>query len=187
MSQNENQTKKQEFKKISQKVKITSLIERKSVIGSLKNGLRVNDEDIDYSHEFNESEEFEISEILKDLLLNHIPPSSLSLDNASNSQKKKLKLTNSETILASSDTLTAGNQTKSDKITIAKLGRWVPLIYNRGNQQYGVLASPSSASLLLQDSQESGTLESPIPDGKTCSTSLVKTDGDNLIAHIKST
>ncbi|KAG1170466.1 hypothetical protein G6F70_009072 [Rhizopus microsporus] len=148
---------------------------------------RVNDEDTDYSSEFSESEEFEISEISKDLLAHHIPPSALSLDNSSNPQKKKLKLTNSETVLASSDSLTADNQTKADKIMLAKLGCWVPLIYNRGNQQYGVLASPSSASLLLQDSQEPGTWESPIPDGETCSTSLVKTDGDSLIAHIKST
>lgn len=148
---------------------------------------RVNDEDTDYSSEFSESEEFEISEISKDLLAHHIPPSTLSLDNSSNPQKKKLKLTNSETVLASSDSLTADNQTKADKIMLAKLGCWVPLIYNRGNQQYGVLASPSSASLLLQDSQEPGIWESPIPDGETCSTSLVKTDGDSLIAHIKST
>ncbi|CAO3660823.1 unnamed protein product [Rhizopus stolonifer] len=60
---------------------------------------------------------------------------------------------------------------------IAKLGRWVSLIYNRGNQQYGALASPSLASLLLQDSQEPGTWKIP----------FLMTDGDNLIAHIKST
>lgn len=66
-------------------------------------------------------------------------------------------------------------------------GRWVPLIYNSGNRQYGVLASTSLASLLLQDFQEPITRESPTPDGETCFTSSVKTDSDNLIAYIKST
>ncbi|CEG81075.1 hypothetical protein RMATCC62417_15317 [Rhizopus microsporus] len=55
------------------------------------------------------------------------------------------------------------------------------------NQQYGTLTSPSSVSLLLQDSQEPGTRERSIPDGETCAASLVKADGDGLIAHIKST
>ncbi|ORY92363.1 hypothetical protein BCR43DRAFT_508442 [Syncephalastrum racemosum] len=121
-------------------------------------------------------------------MLQHIPTPALVIDGTSNRQKKRKSLTFSQTILASSDSLAADSNTQADKIMIAQLGRWVPIIYERGEEQHGFLTSSRTAALMLQDAQQTGTWKSPVPDAEICSSSLLpETDGDCLIEHIKAT
>lgn len=95
--------------------------------------------------------------------------------------KKRKRLTESETILLSTDSLTADEQTKSERIMLTKLGRWVPLVYRSGNHVHGVLTSSNSANILLQNNNGTWeTTEPTITDAKKDSTVLNIADSDNL-------
>lgn len=88
-----------------------------------------------------------------------IPPSSLSLEVSSTT--KLHRLTHRDVILTSTDSLTADKATQEDKMMLARLGRWVPVVYNHNNMQHGLLASSSIAPILLSKNQRTGTWCSP--------------------------
>ncbi|GAA5799033.1 hypothetical protein HPULCUR_004442 [Helicostylum pulchrum] len=123
-------------------------------------------------------------------IIHHIPPEDLIIGNSSKSHKKRKLLSHSQTILASSDSITAETQEKTDKLMIAKLGRWVPVIYECESEQHGLLTSIRSATMLLQESSQTGAWKKPAADldpsiGVPCVKDYC--NSDSLIKHIKST
>ncbi|CEP08248.1 hypothetical protein [Parasitella parasitica] len=55
------------------------------------------------------------------------------------------------TILATCDALTETEETKVDKQSIARLGRWTPITLSAPARQYHFLASPTTASVIMED------------------------------------
>ncbi|RCH83907.1 hypothetical protein CU097_007004 [Rhizopus azygosporus] len=84
-----------------------------------------------------------------------LPPSSLLL--AVQPTTKLPHLTHRDVILTTTDSHAADKATQEDKMMLAKLGRWVPVIYNHDNMQHGMLTSSSVASILLSKNQTKGT------------------------------
>ncbi|KAI9016549.1 hypothetical protein CLU79DRAFT_317612 [Phycomyces nitens] len=71
---------------------------------------------------------------------------------------------------------------------LAKFGRWVPVVYNHDNMQYGMLTSSSIASiLLLSKNQTKGTWCSPINDNNHSSKEVMEIDTSHFIRHLKTT
>ncbi|KAG2206304.1 hypothetical protein INT47_007318 [Mucor saturninus] len=119
----------------------------------------------------------------------HIPPEELNIKDSPKNNKKRKLLSYSQTILASSDSVTADTQEQTDKLMIAKLGRWVPIIYESEGEQHGLLTSARSATTLLQESSDSGPWKKPATDiDPTTGVPSYKEhcDSDYLIEHIKS-
>ncbi|RCH82097.1 hypothetical protein CU097_003957 [Rhizopus azygosporus] len=87
------------------------------------------------------------------------PPLSLLL--AVQPTTKLPHLTHRDVILTTTDSHAADKATQEDKMMLATLGRWVPVVYNHDNMQYGMLTSSSIASILLSKNQTKGTWCSP--------------------------
>ncbi|KAI9337084.1 hypothetical protein BD770DRAFT_415679 [Pilaira anomala] len=93
------------------------------------------------------------------------PPEEDSIIGKSSKLLKKHKLlSRSQTTLASSDSITAETQEKTDKLMVVKLGRWVPIIYECGSEQHDLLTSARSATMLLQESSQTGACKEPAAD-----------------------
>ncbi|CEP10803.1 hypothetical protein, partial, partial [Parasitella parasitica] len=123
-------------------------------------------------------------------IIHHIPPEDLIIGNSSKPHKKRKLLSHSQTVLASSGSITAGTKEKTDKLMIAKLGRWVPIIFECESEQHGLLTSARSATMLLQESPQTGAWKKPAADvdpstGVPCITD--DCSSDSLVEHIKST
>ncbi|GAA5808873.1 hypothetical protein MFLAVUS_002272 [Mucor flavus] len=123
-------------------------------------------------------------------IIHHIPPEDLIIGNSSKPHKKRKLLSHSQTILASNDSITAETQEKTDKLMIAKLGRWVPIIYECESEHHGLLTSTRAATMLLQESSQTGAWKKPAADldpsiGVPCVKDYC--NSDSLIEHIKST
>lgn len=116
--------------------------------------------------------------------INHTPPPPLSLITK---PTIPVCLTHRQTILASSDSLTADQATQEDKVMLAKLGRWIPLVYNHEEQQHGLLTSASTASILLQRKSTTGIWSIPTHDNSTKIAAEITSGYDHLIQHIKTT
>lgn len=113
----------------------------------------------------------------------HMPPPLLSL---STGTSKPFRLTHRQTILASSNSLTADQATQEDKVMLAKLGRWIPLVYEHEKQQHGLLTSASSASILLEKELTTGCWSSPTThDDITEKAAEMASDYDHFMQHIK--
>ncbi|CAO3591759.1 unnamed protein product [Absidia cylindrospora] len=112
-----------------------------------------------------------------------MPPPRLSLKTETFTPPR---LTKRQTILASCDSLNTDQTIQEDKIMLSKLGRWVPLVYEIENQQHGLLTSPSSASLLLQNQLATGFWRSPINDVSEKAADTPDAS-DYLVHHIKNT
>ncbi|KAG1504092.1 hypothetical protein G6F46_010341 [Rhizopus delemar] len=65
--------------------------------------------------------------------------------------KKRKWLDYESTILATCDALTETEETKVDKLSIARLGRWAPITLSAPARQYHFLASPTTASAIMED------------------------------------
>ncbi|KAI9015246.1 hypothetical protein CLU79DRAFT_724982 [Phycomyces nitens] len=122
--------------------------------------------------------------------IHHIPPEDLIIGNSSKPHKKRKLLSHSQTVLASSGSITAGTQEKTDKLMLAKLGRWVPIIFECESEQHGLLTSAHSATMLLQESPQTGAWKKPAADfdpstGVPCITD--DCSSDSIVEHIKST
>lgn len=114
----------------------------------------------------------------------HTPPPPLSL---STKTPKASHLTYRQTVLASSDSLTADQATQEDKIMLAKVGRWIPLVYEHEQKQHGVLTSATTASTLLRRKSTTGVWNSPTDDDNTTMAPGMTGDYDHVIQHIKNT
>lgn len=112
----------------------------------------------------------------------HLPPPLLSLTTRTSIP---FRLTHRQTILASSNSLTADQATQMDKVMLAKLGRWIPLVYEHEKQQHGLLTSASSASILLQRELTTGFWSSPTHDDITVKAAEMARDYDHFMQHIK--
>ncbi|OAD66468.1 hypothetical protein PHYBLDRAFT_152543 [Phycomyces blakesleeanus NRRL 1555(-)] len=108
-----------------------------------------------------------------------LPPSSLLL--AEQPTTKLSRLTHRDVILTTTDSHTADKATQEDKIMLAKLGRWVPIVYNHDSMQYGMLTSSSIASILLSKNQTTGTWCSPANDNNHSSKEVTEIDASHLI------
>ncbi|KAI8635742.1 hypothetical protein BD408DRAFT_155953 [Parasitella parasitica] len=103
------------------------------------------------------------------------------------SRKKISLLTHRDVILTSTNSLTADEDIQEDKMMLAKLGRWAPIIYRQENMQYGMLTSPSIASILLSKSQTTGSWCSPSNDVDRSPKEVMKTDSNYFIRYLKIT
>ncbi|SAL96070.1 hypothetical protein [Absidia glauca] len=113
----------------------------------------------------------------------HVPPPPITMNLET---KTKKPMTRSECILSSTGSLAADPQTQSDKIMLARLGRWAPLVYENGGQQLGLLTDEASASILVQKGETFGTWSSPINDTSTEKT-VRGDEADYHIQQIKNT
>ncbi|KAI8639730.1 hypothetical protein BD408DRAFT_434941 [Parasitella parasitica] len=123
-------------------------------------------------------------------IIHRIPPEDLIIGNSSKPLKKRKLLSHSQNFLASSDSITAETQEKTDKLMIAKLGRCVSIIYECESEQHGLLTSTRSATMLLQELSQTGAWKKPAADlDPSIGVPCVKDDcnSDFLIVHIKST
>ncbi|KAG0184171.1 hypothetical protein DFQ28_011662, partial [Apophysomyces sp. BC1034] len=91
-----------------------------------------------------------------------------------------------DTILAASDAIATDNRSQQDKIKLAQVGRWVPIVYNCEDRSHGFLTSSSTSSIMLKN-KSYGTWESPVDDPITTACSINQTDSMTLIEHIKAT
>jgi hypothetical protein len=114
-----------------------------------------------------------------------LPPSSLLL--AVQPTTKLSHLTHRDVILTTTNSHTADKATQEDKMMLAKLGRWVPVVYNHNNMQYGMLTSSSIASILLSKNQTTGTWYSPTNDNNHSSKEVIEIDASHFIRHLKIT
>ncbi|KAI9259149.1 hypothetical protein EDC94DRAFT_585758 [Helicostylum pulchrum] len=79
--------------------------------------------------------------------IEYVSTSSLKVPQLSASQPQETSyLTVSETILSSCNSLCEDERTKEDRIMLLKVGRWMPIIYEFDNRQFGVLKNAADAS-----------------------------------------
>ncbi|KAI9252165.1 hypothetical protein BY458DRAFT_589868 [Sporodiniella umbellata] len=121
-----------------------------------------------------------------DALPQLLPPPPLVVDDASVQRKRRKTLSFTETILAASDAISMNSQSQQDKIKLAQIGRWVPIVLNCEDSSYGFLTSSSTSSIMLKN-KSLGTWESPIDDPITATCSINQIDNMTLIEHIKTT
>lgn len=100
---------------------------------------------------------------------------------------KLSRLTHRDVILSTTDSLAADEATQEDKMMLAKLGRWVPVVYKDDDMEYRVLTSSSIASILLSKNQTTGTWCSPISDNNHSPKEVMKIDASHFIRHLKIT
>ncbi|ORE00853.1 hypothetical protein BCV72DRAFT_237333 [Rhizopus microsporus var. microsporus] len=120
-----------------------------------------------------------------DSMLNHSPSPTLALEISTNSRKIKKPPTCTETVLLASDSLMSSSQAQQDKLMLAQLGRWMPIIYRCKEKDHGFLTSISTASTMLQDNPPVGEWLFPDPDTPSNQLSI-QTNEDTLIRRIKS-
>lgn len=113
------------------------------------------------------------------------PPPPLRIDCNTTTLGKRKHLSHSDTILHSCDSLTAADDVKTDKMMLAKIGRWEPLIYETSNNEFGFLTSPKTASLMLQPNAPLGVWKSPMLEDHAPRQPIVQRDSTTFIHHIK--
>jgi hypothetical protein len=121
-----------------------------------------------------------------DALSQLLPPPPLVINDASVQRKKRKTLNFTETILVASDAIATDNQIQQDKIKLAQVGRWIPIVYNCEDRSHGFLTSSSTSSIMLKNKSHD-TWESPVDDPITTACSINQTDNMTLIEHIKAT
>jgi hypothetical protein len=114
-----------------------------------------------------------------------LPPPSLLL--AVQLTTKLPHLTHCDVILTITNSHAADKATQEDKMMLARLGQWVPVIYNHDNMQYGMLTSSLIASILSSKSQMTGTWCSPTNDNNHSSKEVMEIDVSHFIRHLKIT
>ncbi|GAN11683.1 hypothetical protein MAM1_0810c11264 [Mucor ambiguus] len=92
--------------------------------------------------------------------------------------KKRKCLDYESTILATCDALTETEETKLDKLSIARLGRWTPITLSVPARQYHLLASPTTASAIMED-PDAGKWYMPLRVSPSHSFEAI--DGDILV------
>ncbi|ORZ13132.1 hypothetical protein BCR42DRAFT_439566 [Absidia repens] len=103
---------------------------------------------------------------------------------------KKLKLSYNDTVLASCNALFDDEETKQDRLMIAKLRRWTPLCYHTNDATYSLLSSSTTATDLLKDNNklQIGSWSQSIPDPlstSSCSSSTTMISDELVIDYVK--
>ncbi|ORZ13136.1 hypothetical protein BCR42DRAFT_493213 [Absidia repens] len=103
---------------------------------------------------------------------------------------KKLKLSYNDTVLASCNALFDDEETKQDRLMIAKLGRWTPLCYHTNDATYSLLSSSTTVTDLLKDDSklQIGSWSQPIHDPlstSSCSSLTTMISGELTIDYVK--
>jgi hypothetical protein len=114
----------------------------------------------------------------------HTPPPPLSLIIKATIP---VHLMHRQAILASCDSLIADEATQEDKMMLAKLDWRIPLVYDHEEQQHGLLASATTASILLQRKSTTGIWNIPAHDDSGKVAAEAASGYDHLIEHIKAT
>ncbi|ORX54993.1 hypothetical protein DM01DRAFT_1335286 [Hesseltinella vesiculosa] len=120
--------------------------------------------------------------------MTNFPPSSLlplSLYLSQDNRKRK-SMNEIDTILDASDSTSASNDVKNDKIMLAKVGRWQPLIYDTPDGEFGMLTSTKTSARMLREDAPLGTWKSPtLAAEEDFEESVAPPDGDVYIRNLK--
>ena len=132
----------------------------KTMIGTMENdqGDKEDDDQDDEDQDEDRNEEASL----------FVPLPPLTIERKEKEEQTEHLMTYDKTILASSEALTAKNRVKEDKLAIAKLGRWVPMIYKKDGIQHAVLTSALTTGELLK---QTGVWFSPAPNNENNSSS----------------
>lgn len=107
------------------------------------------------------------------------------LDNRNSSKElvsKKNRLDYNSTILATFDALADTEEIKQDKLAIANLGRWKPMMLSIQDRQYHFLSSSSTVKAVMED-ENSGNWYTPA-SASQANTIPVQADSPSLLKSL---